>query len=151
MLGEPNLEHLMRFHLKTQQKYGTAPFAFFTYEDKMKTNNIVKTRREILKSILHILIITGLWLQMYYRDKSKVDTVQQLECVCFASAFSAFYLTKRSQFQHSGDVVELYNLFAVFEQSCLKSKQFFRIPCATGSFVLETNNLIFCRFSWRKW
>jgi len=38
MLGEPNLEELMRLHLKTQEQYGTAPFAYLPNEDKMKTN-----------------------------------------------------------------------------------------------------------------
>jgi len=111
MLGQPSLEKLMRLHLKSQQKYGSAPFAFLPNEDKMKILNIAGTRGEILKSTLHLLIITGLWLQMYNVDKRKVDTVQQLECVCFSAAFTVLCLSKQSIFWHSSDVFELYNLF----------------------------------------
>jgi len=88
----------------------------------MIAKSIARTRIEVLKSIRHLLIITGLWLQMYSVEKSKVDTVQRLECVFFASAFTTFYLAKQTICFHGGDVAELYNLFAAFEHSCLKSK-----------------------------
>jgi len=122
MLGEPILEKLMRLHLKSQQQYGNTPFAYFPNEDIMETVDIAGTRREIFKSTLHFLIITGLWLQMFYVDKGKVDTVQQLECAFFASLFNDIYLTKGSITQHRTAVVELYNLFVSFEQSCLRGK-----------------------------
>jgi len=125
MLGEPSLESLMRFHLKTQKLYGVAPFAYLPNEDKMKTNKIAGSPTEILKIPVHLLIITGLWLQMYSVDKSKVDRVEQLECVCFAVVFTGFWLAKQTIFWHGGHVVEIYNLFAAFEQSCLKGKNIF--------------------------
>jgi len=121
MLGEPILEKLMRLHLKSQQQYGFAPFAYLPGEDKMKTLDIGGTRR-IFESTLNLLIITGLWLQMYGVDKATVGTVQQLECAFWASLFSELYLTKWSVTQHSAAVVELYNLFVSFEQSCLRGK-----------------------------
>jgi len=127
MLGEPSLEKLMRLHLKTQQKYGDTPFAYLPQEDKMKILDMPGTRSAILKSTLDLLFITGLWLQIYISDKSNVNTVQQLEGLLFASVISVLYLGKRSIAQHGGAIVELYNLFASFEQSCLKGKSIFCI------------------------
>jgi len=125
MLGEPHFEELMRLHLKSQKQYGAAPFVYLPDEDKMKTLDLSGTRREVLKSSLYLLIITGLWVQMYNVDKSKADTVEKLESVCVPAGMTVLYFAKQSIFQKGGHIVELYNLFAAFEQSCLISKPFF--------------------------
>jgi len=99
MLGEPPLEVLMRFHLKEQEIIGSAPFAFSTNEDKLKVCKRAETTAEVLKLTLYAVVLTGLWLRIYYADEHKVDMVQQLESVYFAAAMSVLCIAKRSIFK----------------------------------------------------
>jgi len=120
MLGEPSLQLLMRLHLKQQESYGSAPFTYLTKEDKLKISETVGSRREVLKLTLFILISLGMWLQIYYEDKSKVELVQRLESFYIASCFSVLCVAKWSIFHHGAEIVELYNLFVSFEKTCIK-------------------------------
>jgi len=122
MLGEPTLETLMRFHLKTQGTYGTAPFKYLSNQDKMIVSKNFGSPKESFKLTLCGLIVVGLFLQIYYQDINSVEVVQRFESLFYASAIALICIAKWGIFIHGSDVVELYNLFVAFEKSCLKGQ-----------------------------
>jgi len=120
MLGECSLQVLMRLYIKQQEALGSAPFTYLATEDKLKIRKTAGSRRESLKRSVFILILVGIWVQIYFEDKSKVEFVERLESFYIYGCFTILCVSKWSVFHHGADIVEPYNMFVSFEKTCIK-------------------------------